>query len=168
VPFRTPVYWVVIRRKPWSNGNCASANAMMLAEYVCFSSETCNKRVRDALNVLLSDPHELAESLIAARDTNDSLKMLVETIRYRRDANYHESYQCYVFNKGKKIEPFLQNVDHKKLHEQCIQEVKDVSKVLGIDDADVYRVCRQADNIKYDVLDLLAAVKKGVTCEGND
>lgn len=107
------------------------------------------------------DRLELAMSLLAARNTPESLRALAGLVRFRLDGAYAEDYDDLLLGKGKAIQPFLAALSSQALHEQCKKEFAELIRESGATLGDVREeyACRSEEAIKADVSSTLDAIQ---------
>lgn len=107
------------------------------------------------------DRLELAMSLLAARNTPESLRALAGLVRFRLDGAYAEGYDDLLLRKGKAIQPFLVALSPQALHEQCKKEFAELIRESGATLGDVREehACRSEQAIKADVSSTLDAIQ---------
>jgi immunity protein 57 of polymorphic toxin system len=107
------------------------------------------------------DRLELAMSLLAARNTPESLRALAGLVRYRLDGAYAENYDDLLLAKGKTIQPYLVALSPQALHEQCKKEFAELLRASGSTLGDVHEeyACRSEGAIKADVSSTLDAIQ---------
>jgi hypothetical protein len=104
---------------------------------------------------------ELAMSLVATRNSPESLRALAWLVRYRLDGGYSEDYHDLLIGKGHAIEPFLRSLSAERLHEECKKEFAELMRTSGSMLGDVREeyVCRSEEAIRSDVSSTLEAIR---------
>lgn len=107
------------------------------------------------------DRLELAMSLLAARNSPDSLRALAGLVRYGLDGAFAEDYDDLVIGKGQVIEPVLVALSPQRLHEQCKKEFAGLMHTSGSALGEVREqyVCRSENEIKADISSTLDAIR---------
>lgn len=107
------------------------------------------------------DELELAMSLIAARNSPESLRALAGLVRYGFDGAFSEDYHDLVIGKGHAIQPLLVALSPRRLREQCKKEFAELMRTSGPALGEVREeyVCRSENEIKTDISSTLDAIR---------
>ncbi|WP_262360405.1 Imm57 family immunity protein [Citrobacter freundii complex sp. CFNIH2] len=109
---------------------------------------------------------ELGLAYIAVSNDRASLASLSKIMQYKIDASLSESYTCYLLNKGKRIKPFLKNLNPKQLVDDCIKEVLFIKKTNAprFSDLNIKYICANESNIQWRIDDTIKGINKSVKC----
>ena len=110
---------------------------------------------------------ELGLALLGSKNQS---KVLTNLLRFRLDGSLGEDFQCYVLNTGKKIIPFVKNIDPVKLQRTCVAEVNQMARDNpGKIDVDISnKVCADETTINQQKSELLRSLEKGRRCNTED
>jgi len=105
--------------------------AILASLAIATSSSGARLCIQTPVACLGPDRLELGMSLIAARNSNTSLRALARLVRFKLDGAYSEDYDDLLLAKGKAIEPFLTSLSPEVLHAQCVKELDEMVHKTG-------------------------------------
>lgn len=136
-------------------------SAVLTSLAIATSSKGASLCTDQPLSCIGPEKIELAMSLIAARNSPDSVRSLASLVRYQLDGAYSENYHELVIRKGKAIEPVLSSLSPDKLHDQCEREFAELMSSDGSSIGDLKKsyVCRAPKDIESDIKSTLDAIR---------
>lgn len=113
---------------------------------------------------------ELGLALIAAKNSEVSLKSLTAVMRYSIDASLSEDYDCYVLEKGKTIISHLNALNLEQMVSQCTNELLQAKRAhKGLfDDVAPQAICLDQAAIMKEIRSLQDAINSGRQCPPDD
>lgn len=117
-----------------------------------------------------SESIELALAFMGRKETDASISVLVDIVRFRLDAGVGEDYTCYVLAHKDDGLRALKSVDAEKLHDRCLAEVSSMQSDARVSfaDVEVTHVCSDSAFIRARIKELISAIEGGRFCNPAD